>query len=209
MRELAPELALDMLTGYERARAHAHLGTCQQCREYVRSLTGVGDQLLTLVPGVEPPVGFEDRVLAMMGFPAQRMPRRRRWTTLVAAAAVAAVVFSVGGWAVGRLTTSPAPVAAEMRFAQFRGDSGRQVGQVFTYGGSPSWVYMSVTNGSATTVTCQLEERDGELVPIGSFPLTGGKGFWGRKVDVDLSTVVGARLVTAQDAVVATATFGS
>jgi len=94
MRELAPELALDVLTGYERATAQAHLGMCPQCREYVSSLTQIGDRLLTLVPGVEPPVGFEDRVLARMDFPAQRTARQRRrwWPMAVAAAAVVAVV---------------------------------------------------------------------------------------------------------------------
>jgi len=155
-------------------------------------------------------VGFEGRVLATMGLPALRMPRRHWWSMAVAAAAVVAVVFGIGGWAVGNLTSrSPAPAVADMRFAQFHGSDQRQVGQVFTYGGSPSWVYMSVTNASATSVTCQLEEQNGTIVSIGSFPLSGGKGFWGQKVDVDPTTVVGARLVTGHGAVLATATFGA
>lgn len=210
-RELAPELALGVLTGYERATAHAHLGMCPPCREYVTSLTRIGDLLLTLAPGVEPPVGFEDRVLATMGFPARRTPRRR-WRTVVAAAAATAagVVFGIGGWAVGNvISQNPAPAIAEMRFAQFHGSDHSQVGQVFTYGGSPSWVYMSVTNASASTVTCQLEERDGTIVSIGSFPLSDGKGFWGRKVNVDPNTVVGARLVADHGRILATATFDS
>src|SRR3982075_733620 len=94
MRELAPELALDVLTGYERATAQAHLGVCPQCREYVSSLTQIGDRMLTLVPAVEPPVGFEDRVLSGMGLTAPvQAPRRRWWPMALVAAAVAAVVF--------------------------------------------------------------------------------------------------------------------
>ena len=216
MRELAPELALDVLTGYERATAQAHLGMCPQCREYVGSLTQISDRLLTLVPGAEPPVGFEDRVLARMGFPAQQLPRTRRrwWPMAVSAAAVIAVVFGVGGWAVGNLndrgTTS---VAAEnhqvLRFAQFRGSDQREVGQVFTYSGSPWWVYMSVTNAGATSVTCQLVVQSGKVVSIGSFPLASGKGTWGAQVDVDPSSVIGARLVSDRGAVLATASFGT
>lgn len=67
LHELAPELALGVLTGEERARARRHLATCPDCREYVLELTSVGDGLLALVPGAEPPVGFEDRVLSRMG----------------------------------------------------------------------------------------------------------------------------------------------
>ena len=216
MHELAPELALDVLTGYERATAQAHLGMCPQCREYVSSLTQIGDRLLTLVPGSEPPVGFEDRVLSRMGFPAQRAgrPARRRWwgPMAVAAAAVVAVVFGVGGWAVGNLsahsTVAQAPDHQVMRFAQFRGTDQRQVGQVFTYGGSPWWVFMSVTNGITGNVTCQLVEQNGKVISIGSFQLSGGKeSSWGSKLDVDPNNVVGARLVSDHGAVLATATF--
>lgn len=216
MRELAPELALDVLTGYERATAQAHLGLCPQCREYVSSLTQIGDRLLTLVPGVEPPVGFEDRVLAGMGFPAHRVakPRRRWWPVTVAAAALIAVIFGVGGWVVGDLahrdTTSVADANHQvLRFAQFSTADQRQVGQVFTYGGSPWWVYMSVSNATASSVTCQLVEQNGTVVPIGSFQLSGGKGSWGREVNVDPNTVVGARLLGDHGAVLATATFGT
>jgi anti-sigma-K factor RskA len=70
LRELAPELALGVLTGEERAEARKHLATCPDCREYVLELTSVGDSLLALVPGAEPPLGFEDRVLSRLGISA-------------------------------------------------------------------------------------------------------------------------------------------
>ncbi|HEY4453634.1 MAG TPA: anti-sigma factor [Pseudonocardiaceae bacterium] len=70
LHELAPELALGVLTGEERAEARKHLATCPDCREYVLELTSVGDGLLALVPGAEPPVGFEDRLLSKMGITA-------------------------------------------------------------------------------------------------------------------------------------------
>lgn len=70
LHELAPELALGVLTGEERAEARKHLATCPDCREHVLELTSVGDGLLALVPGAEPPVGFEDRVLTRLGISA-------------------------------------------------------------------------------------------------------------------------------------------
>ena len=70
LRELAPELALGVLSGEERAEVREHLAGCPDCREYVLELTAVGDGLLALVPGAEPPVGFEDRLLSRMGITA-------------------------------------------------------------------------------------------------------------------------------------------
>jgi hypothetical protein len=216
-RELAPELALDVLTGYERATAQTHLSECPECRAYVGSLTRVSDRLLSLVPSAEPPVGFEDRVLSRMGLttPPAKQPERRRWPVIAVAAAVAALVFGFGGWAVGHLapssSTSAAESPGELRFAALRSPDQRQVGQVFTYKGSPSWVYMSVdTDPKEGTVSCQLEKGDGSYVPVGSFPLSGGKGSWGVQMSVDPSVVIGARLVaTNSGTVLATAEFGS
>lgn len=70
LADVAAELALGVLTGRERAMALAHLDTCDACREDVRQLMETGEQLLELLPPVEPPAGFETRVLARFGLPA-------------------------------------------------------------------------------------------------------------------------------------------
>src|SRR5437899_3150556 len=155
LHELAPELALDVLTGDERATARAHLGSCPRCREYVSLLAQTGDRLLALVPGVEPPVGFEDRALARLRLRVAREPRSRprRWRSMaLAAAVIAAVVFgTVGGAVAGLIGHPPVSAEAEIRFAQLRGGDQRPLGQVLAYGGTPSWVYMSVTGAVATS----------------------------------------------------------
>jgi hypothetical protein len=69
LADVAAELALGVLTGRERAVAVAHLDQCDGCREYVRQLMATGEQLVALVPAVEPPAGFETRVLARLGLP--------------------------------------------------------------------------------------------------------------------------------------------
>ena len=61
--DVAAELALGVLTGRERAQAIAHLDHCASCREEVRQLTATGEGLLGLLPSVEPPAGFEARVM--------------------------------------------------------------------------------------------------------------------------------------------------
>ncbi len=218
MRELAPELALDILSGEERAAVQAHLNECPECREYVGSLTQVGDRLLTLVPGVEPPVGFEDRVLARMGLtpPKARESHKQRWLVVAAAAAVAALVFGVGGWVVGSVSTSQSTITASpgaqddhvIRFASFWTSDKQKIGQVFTYQGEPSWLYMTVTaKPDVGWVACQLIHRDGKVVQVGAFTLAAGKGSWSADLTVDPSQVTGARLVSSDGSVLASASF--
>lgn len=61
------ELALGVLTGRERARALAHLDRCEACRENVRQLAVTGEELVGLLPAIEPPAGFETRVMERLG----------------------------------------------------------------------------------------------------------------------------------------------
>jgi hypothetical protein len=65
--DAAAELALGVLTGRERARALAHLDRCEECRENVRQLTVTGEELVGLLPAIEPPAGFETRVMEQLG----------------------------------------------------------------------------------------------------------------------------------------------
>lgn len=77
LRELDAELALDILPARERARAVAHLDRCPGCRGHIEQLAQVGDGLLGLLPGTEPPVGFESRVTAGLQPAPQQAPRSR------------------------------------------------------------------------------------------------------------------------------------
>jgi hypothetical protein len=86
--DVAAELALGVLTGRERAQALAHLDRCASCREEVGQLTATGEGLLGLLPSVEPPAGFETRVMDRLGLtapaPSPASPaspaRRASWT---------------------------------------------------------------------------------------------------------------------------------
>jgi hypothetical protein len=68
--DVAAELALGVLTGRERAQALAHLDQCASCREKVRELTATSEGLLGLLPSVQPPAGFEARVMDRLGLSA-------------------------------------------------------------------------------------------------------------------------------------------
>ncbi|MFI8497060.1 zf-HC2 domain-containing protein [Streptomyces sp. NPDC085524] len=220
LRELGAELALGVLPGRERALAIAHLDHCSACREHVEQLTLAGDGLLGLLPGAEPPVGFETRVTnrlypARPARPARRryphLPRRAR---LAAAAAALALAAGFGGWSVGTAfddTRAPAPQArehADLLQAALVAD-GHEVGRVYAHPGSPGWVYMSVDleGDAGRPVHCRLVRADGTTVDVGAFPLSAGYGHWGAPAPVDPATLTGAQLLGADGTVLASAHF--
>jgi anti-sigma-K factor RskA len=235
MRELAPELALGVLSGRERAQAQEHLDQCPACREEVSAFAEVGDRLLAIVPSVEPPVGFEDRVLARLDLAGDRGARssrvsrssratrgplgsrptardRRRWLP-IAVAAVAALVFGVGGWAIGNMNrptqVASAPVDDNIRSAVLWAGNHQEVGQVVTYQGTQPWLYLTVDTGkTTTTVSCELQRADGTNLLMGRFTLVDGKGAWGGALPADPSLFRGANLLSPDGTVLAAATFG-
>ncbi|NUP24655.1 MAG: hypothetical protein HOZ81_53115 [Streptomyces sp.] len=213
LREQDAELALGVLPARERAEAVAHLDRCPDCREHIERLTVVGDGLLALLPGAEPPVGFESRVVRALG--AAPAPKRRRYRLRLAAAAVAAALAcGFGGWAVGTLIeAAPAPVSQRtdggLREAALVSD-GHDVGRIYVHAEDEGWVYMSVDlDGSSRSgqVRCLLVHADGSTVPVGSFPLKDGYGSWGGPTRTDPTTLTGARLTAPDGSVLATASF--
>jgi len=64
MDDFSEEFALGLLDGAERAAVVAHLEGCRTCGTRVALLAEAGEQLLLIAPIVEPPIGFEQRVLA-------------------------------------------------------------------------------------------------------------------------------------------------
>jgi hypothetical protein len=152
IRDLAPELALGIADGEQRAEALEHLAGCPDCRAHLESLAAVADELLLLAPPIEPPVGFEDRVAARIS-PAPPPPAKRRRRFAFAFAGVACVAAIAAG-AVWVSTSSDRELASSYRDALARVDGnyfatgaleapgGREAGDVYAYDGDHSWVYV-------------------------------------------------------------------
>jgi hypothetical protein len=132
VQDAAPELALGLLTGRERATHLEHLEHCGACRAEVSALAVAADDVLLAAPETAPPDGFEHRVLERLAAlrrgpgsepaPARARPgRSRRWRRVLAGAAVAAAaaVAAVAGFAAGG-TGDPGTVAADMRTGRGR-----------------------------------------------------------------------------------------
>ncbi len=143
---------------------------------------------------------------------AQRASPVRRRRTALAAAAAAAVL--VGGTAAGVTllehngSGGQAQVADQttLRSGHFQAGDGRPVGQVYTYSGNPSWVFMNVdASGANGTYTCELQLANGTTVPVGQFEVHDGVGEWAHTVGVDVNQIKTAKLVTPSGLTLATA----
>jgi hypothetical protein len=214
LADVAAELALGVLTGRERAEALAHLVQCPACRENVRQLTTTGEELLELLPTIEPPAGFETRVMDRLGLtpasaqpaaPTRRPGRTRRLLT-VAAVVGGIVVAGVGGWGLHAATSSPS--TSPLSSAALLTASHQSAGTIYVYNGASRWLFMSVDLSSGNgTVVCQLISANGHVTTIGSFRLTHGYGSWGSPEPSAAGQPVTARLIRPDGTIVATATF--
>ena len=214
VHELAAELALGTLPGPERADVLGHLEHCAECQRLVEELADAADALLLLAPEVEPPAGFTGRVLGGLDVPTTR--RRRLGVAVLGAAAALFLAVGVGMAIVvshgttNRPRTSFALGTPGVVMASFTPAPGEQTeGQVFSYAGRPSWVFMTVhDDGSSDTYRCQLELADGHRVEVGSFGLHDGAGSWGRTLALDVHHLRAVRLLDEHGATAATARLG-
>lgn len=186
VRDLAPELALGIASGEDRARALNHTAMCAECRRFVEELATAADEVLILAPQREPSVGFEKRVLSSID---ERRPARRRWA-FAAAAILAAAVLGAG--AVFWTTTDERELAGSVRSALAEADgkyfsvlpmhdsSGAKVANVFAYEGKPSWVFVVWEEPlHRDTLTIQAHLVDGNKLALGSFDSDGTRRTWG------------------------------
>jgi hypothetical protein len=67
---------------------------------------------------------------------------------------------------------------------------------------------MAVHTGAGDrTVVCELNERDGHVITVGSFQLANGRGSWGSPEPDQAAAITSVRLATADGTLVATASF--
>jgi anti-sigma-K factor RskA len=184
VRELAPELALGILSGAERAEVVLHVNGCARCLASVAELTEAADAIPQLAPEAEPPPGFEAGVLHRLGERERRT--RRRWIAAAAAVAAGAMIVSV---TVVRVIDAKdtTPVAAT-------GTTTPAVGEpvpVAMQGGplnlAAGWAFVNDQHGVAVSVdygipsgsyAVQVVPTRGEPTAIGTIEVVDGRGHW-------------------------------
>jgi hypothetical protein len=184
VRELAPELALGILGGAERAEVVLHVNGCARCQAYVAELTEAADAIPQLVPDAEPPAGFEARVLRRLDEGERHS--RRRWIAAIAVAAAVAIIVSItvvrvieSDESTTQVASPPAtaldhkPVAVVMR-----GGAGDVAG---------GWAYVSDHHGVAVAVnygipsgpySVMVTPTGGTAASIGTVDVVAGRGSW-------------------------------
>ncbi len=207
---LAPELALGILDGDDRAAILTHLAGCAKCRELVDQMAGAADRLLLLAPQAEPPPGFESRVLARMDGPSvdkAPMPLRRRRRTrpersdrrprraLVGVAAVALVAALAGGLA---LLDNPEKAGSEVHTALAEDDQGRWTCRAVAYGSDPAWLFVALDRRDGSNRTFAVEVRrtgDPNPISVGNLTLQEGHGSLATQLRVSPSELQSMRML--------------
>jgi hypothetical protein len=203
VRELAPELALGIVAGPDRAEALQHASECGPCRVLVGDLAEAADALPLLAAEAEPPAGFEERVLATLKAPRRR--NRRRIAAIVAVAAAAAAIVSIVGVRIVESTQEPSrsvSAASDVRSAQMTGTNGLDVGDVFVSNGRPSTVVVNVDYW-VPAGSYGIEFRTGSTEKhLGDVNITNGRGSWGGVATLPNAATGSIVLVGADGAVV-------
>jgi hypothetical protein len=202
-RELLPELALGILGGEDRARALEHLTRCADCSSELAALSRAADGLLTLAPQHEPPAGFEDRVLARLRRERPRH-RARRIATFATAAALIAIMAGGGVWmgtAHDRKLSSyyqnvlGIAHGTEFAAAALKTNDDISGGEVFTYEGRPSWIFVVVRAPVSDGVYQIMGTVRGTSVPLGVVRVKHGMGDWGGTTTTSMSSVGEIRVI--------------
>jgi hypothetical protein len=202
---LLPELALGIASGEDRAAALEHLGMCADCRKVLAELSATADDLLELAPEVEPPAGFETRVLERIG--ARKRPtttrRRPRLVGVVAAAASAAAVTAIAlilAYSGDHRLASQYRAAlqnADGRYfasAHLRTATGHDAGVVFSYQGAPSWLLYVVRGPYRSgTYTEQIRTRSGDTISLEPFKFSTTS--WAVTTPVPVRNIAAVKLV--------------
>lgn len=198
LEALAAELALGTVAGAERARALDHLAGCAACRELVDDLAGLADRMLLLAPVIEPPPGFESKVLSRMGVAAPvrelRPSRRRRLLVGIAAAAMVAGLSTAGAAFVAGESERP----VEVRTALAADNEGRWRCRAVVYGEKPTWLVVSLDRMDGSNNSYSVEAlRAGNPTPlkVGTFSLEQGHGTLARQVELPAGDLESVRVL--------------
>jgi hypothetical protein len=210
------ELALGILTGRERALALAHVEGCPACHAEMERLSLAADALLEMVPAVEPPLGFEVRLMERLGEISGTPRVARGWRRLrqpshllAGLLLLVAVGAGLGGGWLARGGQHPS--ARRSAFGTAPGGrleseplvaGGRTLGNVAVYSGSSghaSWLFMTLDDGSwSGEATCQVRLADGATLPLGTFWLEKGYGAWGVTLPSGTGAIRSASVVSYQ-----------
>jgi hypothetical protein len=204
IRDLTAELALGIASGEDRARVLEHVAGCRACRDDLRQLTNIGDELLAFAPEADPPAGFEQRVLRALA-PPKPTRRRARMTRLLRPALAVAAGAAIASGVSLAVFHDDHKLAAEYRQALAAADGTRFVaiplrdgagvkrGSVSMYKGKPSWIL--ITTSGQTVTKAELVSRSGQHVALTGFHPRAG--VWGGPLPLPFDQIASVQLLSS------------
>jgi hypothetical protein len=215
LREVGPELALGIADGEDRAAALDHLAECGDCRARVERLSAVADELLLLAPAVDPPAGFEQRVVDAQPAKPRRPSLLRRFAIPAVAAAAAA---AIAGFVVWNSLSDDRQLADSYRAtlavangeyfdaAPLEAPGGAKVGYVYGYQGRASWVLAIVYDGVKDgRYRLDVVSTKGEREVVQDVVVRHGDGSEGGVTRMPYESLAEARLLDAHGRQIASA----
>lgn len=179
VRDAAPELALGILSGTERADVLAHLDSCAGCRSYAAQLSVTADSLVLLAPESEPPAGFERRATTRLA--AARGQRRFPGPRVLVSAAAVVAATMIATLALVRIldTGGSRPLPATVREATMIGAGGQRAGHAFVVRSNHTLALLTVTYAlPAGRYGVEAVSYEGHTRRVGSVRIAGGEGTW-------------------------------
>jgi hypothetical protein len=226
-RDLAPEVALGVLGGGDRAEVLLHMDRCPACRAHINELAETVDALALLAPEAEPPTGFEKRMLHAMGVQRHRGWRAvlfSRWAAVAAVAGLlvaASILGTLAGLGIigghkNAFGSEYAETLQRMGGKSLKGapmvaPGGKRTGDAFVYQGKSSWVFLSVDYGTmpSGTYRVMLDDAKGRhmLGPVNV--TTVGQGTFAAPAPGGGTKPTALRLVDEEERLMCEARFSS
>jgi hypothetical protein len=207
----ADELVAGRPDMHDRSTLFAHAARCPSCRAHLSLLNSVVDELLPLAPELEPPSGFEGRVLDHLSLVSGRPIRRRTSPRGLAVAAAAAILLAVGigGYTIGhRSVSSELSAAQAVRVGTITRADGTIAGRITLLSLPRPLALVTIDNPRPFTgvATCRLLSVDGDVTVIGTWTAEEMRtGSWSVGIDPALLASSHMEIIAADGRMAATA----
>jgi hypothetical protein len=174
-REQLAELAVGGIDASERNDLLSHAAVCASCQMALEQMTTVADRVLDETLEIEPPPGFEQRVLSHLNaapLVTVTAPRARvRTAVLIACALAAGSITTVLAANAVRDRAQPSTAVHAVRRGTLIRKDGRPNGQVVLVDEPRAMVIVTIDHPRPFTgrVSCELELANGQKSVVGSW----------------------------------------
>jgi hypothetical protein len=213
-REQLAELAVGGIDASLRNDLLSHAATCASCQIALEQMTTVADRILDETLEIEPPPGFEQRVLSHLNtapLATARAPRARvRTAVLLACALAAGSIATVLVANAVRDGARPSAAVHEVRHGTLIRKDGRPNGRVTLVDQPRAMVIVTIDHPRPFTgrVSCELELANGQKSVVGSWSYEDVEsGAWAVGIPDESLTAIRMNVLDTTGAVAASSTL--